>query len=96
MKLLFLCNADLEIINFVEHQNPEIQKIGKLAFYYISALHRTGEDKKAYELLEKDGGLVIDDIREGEDSIAQLWSELYEKLYAVKGKIPYRYDFKAF
>lgn len=96
LKLLFLCNADLEIIDFAEHQNPEVQKIGKLAFYYISALHRTGEDKKAYELLEKDGGLVIDDIREGEDSIARLWSELYENLYAVKGTIPYRYDFKAF
>lgn len=95
-KLLFLCNADLEIIDFIEHQNPEAQKIGKLAFYYISALHRTGEDKKAYELLEKDGGLVIDDIREGEDSIAWLWSELYENLYKEKATIPYRYDFKAF
>lgn len=96
LKLLFLCNANLEIIDLVEHQDPEVQKIGKVTFYYISALHRVGEDKKAYELLEKDGGLVIDDIREGEDSIAQLWSELYEKLYGVKGTIPYRYDFKAF
>lgn len=96
LKLLFLCNANLEIIDWVEHQDPEVQKIGKLTFYYISALHRVGEDKKAYELLEKGGGFVIDDIREGEDSIAQLWSELYEKLYGVKGTIPYRYDFKAF
>lgn len=71
--LLFLCNADLEIIDFIEHQNPEAQKIGKLEFYYISALHRTGED-----------------------SIAWLWSELYENLYAEKAPIPYRYDFKAF
>lgn len=96
LKLLHLCNANREIIDFVEHQNPEIQKVGKLAFYYISALHRTGEDQKAYELLEKDGGLVIEDIREGEDSFAQLWGELYENLYGEKGEIPYCYDFKAF
>lgn len=70
--------------------------MGKLKFYYISALKELGEYEKAYESLEQDGGLVIDDIREGEDSVSQLWSELYEKLYGIKALIPYRYDFKAF
>lgn len=46
-------------------------------------------------MLEEDGGLVIDDIREGEDSISQLWSELYETIHGVKAEVPYRYDFKA-
>ena len=54
-----------------------------------------GEDKKAYELLEENGGLVIEDIREGEDSVAQLWSELYESQHGEKAAVPYRYDFKA-
>lgn len=76
--------------------SSEQQEIGKLKFYYFSALHQTGEDEKAYRLLEENGGLVIDDIREGEDSIAQLWSELYESLHSVKETVPYRYDFKAF
>lgn len=94
-KILYLCEAYKEIVDFFEKQNRDTQETGKLRFYYISALHGLGENKKAYEMLEKDGGLVIDDIREGEDSIAQLWSELYEKLYGVKAEVPYRYDFKA-
>lgn len=95
-KILHLCEAYQEIVDFFEKQSTEVRGVGKLRFYYISALHKLGEDQRAYENLEKDGGLVIDDIREGEDSIAQLWSELYEKLYGMKKKVPYRYDFKAF
>ena len=96
LKILHLCEAYKEIVDFFEKQESQVQEIGKLKFYYISALHRLGEDRKAYEILEQDGGLVIDDIREGEESIAQLWSELYENLHSVKAAIPYRYDFKAF
>ena len=95
-KIWHLCEAYPEIVEFFEKQSEEVRGVGKLRFYYISALHKLGEDRKAYENLEKDGGLVIDDIREGEDSIAQLWSELYENLYGRKKKVPYRYDFKAF
>ena len=38
----------------------------------------------------------MEDIREGEDSVAQLWSELYESLYGEGGKIPHKYNFKAY
>lgn len=96
LKILYLGKAYAEITKFFEKQSPDIQKVGKLKFYYISALKELGEYEKAYESLEQDGGLAIDDIREGEDSVSQLWSELYEKLYGIKAPIPYQYDFKAF
>ncbi len=95
-RILFLCRAYQELIAFYESQNSKIQEIGKLKFYYISALHKIGKNEEAYEMLEENGGLVIDDIREGEDSLAKLWSELYESLYSKKAPVPYRYDFKAF
>lgn len=95
LKILSLCEAYQEVTEIYENQEREIQEVGKLKYYYIHALHMLGEDKKAYELLEEKGGLVIDDIREGEDSVAQLWSESYESQYGEKGTIPYRYDFKA-
>ena len=82
-------------LDFFERQSKETQEVGKLKFYYISALHRLEENKKAYEIMEGNGGLVIDDIREGEESVSRLWSELYEKLYGVKAPVPYKYDFKA-
>ena len=96
LKILDLCKAYEEIVDFFEKQTPKVQQVGKLKYYYIAALHGLGKDEKAYETLEKDGGLVIDDIREGEDSVAQLWSELHENLYSEKARVPYRYDFKAF
>ncbi len=95
LRILFCCKAYEEIVDFFERQSKETQEVGKLKFYYISALHQLGENKKAYEIMEGNGGLVIDDIREGEESVSQLWSELYEKLYGVKAPVPYKYDFKA-
>lgn len=95
LRILFSCKAYTEIIDLFERQNRETQEVGRIKFYYISALHRLGEDRKAYEIMEEKGGIVIDDIREGEESVSQLWSELYEKLYAVKAPVPYKYDFKA-
>lgn len=95
-RILSLCGAFEKIIQEYESLNREQQEIGKLRFYYLSALHKKGEDAKAYQMLEENGGLVMEDIREGEDSIAGLWSELYESLYSAKEPVPYRYDFKAF
>lgn len=96
LKILGLCKEYGRLIRWYENLDKNTREIGKLKYYYIHALHKTGEDKKAYELLEENGGLVIDDIREGEDSVASLWSELYENLFGVKKSVPYRYDFKAF
>nr|WP_302592409.1 hypothetical protein [uncultured Marvinbryantia sp.] len=96
LKILNLCGAYEETVTFFEEQGRETQEVGKLKFYYIIALHQLGEDEKAYKILEENGGIVIDDIREGEDSVAQLWSELHEKVCGVKAPVPYRYAFKAF
>lgn len=96
LKILNLCGAYEETVTFFEEQGRETQEVGKLKFYYIIALHQLGKDEKAYKILEENGGLVMDDIREGEDSVAQLWSELHEKVCGVKAPVPYRYDFKAF
>ena len=38
----------------------------------------------------------MEDIREGEDSLAQLWSGLYQNLYGEKKEIPHKYNFKAY
>ncbi len=95
LRILFHCKAYTQIVDFFERQDKDMQEVGKLKFYYISALHRLGEHRKAYEIMEENGGLVIDDIREGEESVSKLWSELYETLYGIKAPVPYKYDFNA-
>lgn len=95
LKILYHSGAYKKIVEFYEGRKPELRQVGKLKYYYIAALNKLGEVQRAYDTLEEDGGLVIDDIREGEDSISQLWSELSEKLWGEKKKVPYKYDFMA-
>ena len=95
-KILYLSEAYEKLCAEYQALAQKEQQIEKLRFYYISALHQLGEDKKAYELLEQDGGLVLPDIREGEDSVANLWCGLYESLYGEKKDVPHRYNFKAY
>ncbi|MDY3249635.1 MAG: DUF5107 domain-containing protein [Candidatus Choladocola sp.] len=94
-RILVLAGGYESLCRFYENAEESLQNDSSLRFYYIKALSRTGEEKKAYECMERDGGLVLDAVREGEDSLAQLWSDLYEKIYGVRKEIPYRYEFGA-
>lgn len=94
-KILDVCNAYDKICEIYNKLGEAEKKIGKLQYYNIQALHKLGESAKALELLEADGGLVMDDIREGEESMAQLWSDLYECVNGCQGKTPHVFNFKA-
>lgn len=95
-KILTLAQAFDQICKNYELLNEHSRQIGKLKFYYINALDHLGQNQEAYDLLEENGGLFMEDVREGEDSLAALWKDLYEKLHGGPAKIPYRYDFQAF
>lgn len=92
-KLLFLCEAYEEIIRCYEALNKK--DINRLKFYYIYAKCQLGYYEEALELLEKDGGLEIEDIREGENSVGELWAQLNKEISGKDQDIPYRYLFKA-
>lgn len=95
LKLLTYCKAWDEIIRWYETFGEENKNAGKLKYYYIFALHQTGKDELALRLLEENGGLEIPDIREGEDSIAQLYLELQSALGKEDADLPFQYDFRA-
>ena len=95
LKLLSYCKAWEEIIRWYEAFDEEEKKAGKLRYYYISALYHTGKAKEALELLEENGGLEIPDIREGEDSIAQLYLDIQKTLTGKDVPLPFKYDFRA-
>lgn len=95
-KLLHLCRADGEIVAAYGALAPAEQAISRLKFYFISAKARMGEIEEAYALLTEDGGLDVEDMREGEDSVGRLWSELHTALFGPGGRVPYRFDFGAF
>lgn len=94
-RLLTLCEDFETIVRLYEEAGEEVCSDTRIRFYYILALHRTGKTKEAFDLLCADGGLVIDDIREGEIAVGDLWQEMHRKIYGEEGELPYIFDFIA-
>lgn len=62
--------------------SPELRENGRLTFFTIVCLIKTGQLEQAAALLTEE--LVVCDIKEGEYSISQLWVELYRLVMAQK------------
>ncbi len=94
-RILSYCGCYETLCDFYETLTQELKNIGKLRFLYISALHHLGRNEQAFALLEENGGLEIEDIREGEDSIGELFRELSYALTKEKRSVPHKYNFKS-
>lgn len=94
-RLLDLNRGYKEILKLYEELGEKLQKESRIRFYYIRALSEQGQAQKAYDLLCADGGMIIDDIREGEIAVGSLWKKLYKELHGTEGQLPYRFDFTA-
>ena len=94
-KILSFCGAEEALCRKYEAMSPDKKKNGRLKLFYIQALHALGKNEEAYRLLEEDGGLLVDDIREGEDSLGKLWRELHVFVNGKEGEVPYIYNFRA-
>lgn len=95
-KIALLCGGEKEILTLHDQLPESIQADSRVQFYYILCLSRTGKAKEAYDLLCKDGGLVVDDIREGEDSIGTLWEQLHKELFGGESIIPHQFNFTSY
>ena len=94
-RILLLAEKYEELSRFYRKLDKEEQEDGRLKLGYVQALYGLKQDKKALDLLESKGGLIPDDIREGEDSLGEIWQELYQSVYKKEGKLPYKFNFHA-
>lgn len=76
-----LCTAGLydETLRLEAQYAPSIQANGRVKFYKACALAYTGKLDEAEELLCGNGGLIINDMREGEITMTDLWSYIREQ-----------------
>lgn len=79
-------NKILELQKYMELEKLE----NRIKMYLAYAYTYNNEFEKAKALLYDKGGIIIDDIREGERSIDDLW----KRLYSDKGDIPKIFDFR--
>ena len=94
-RLLVMNKGFREVEELYQELDEEMQKEGRIRFFYIQALAENGREKEAYRLLRADGGLVIDDIREGETSLGELWRKIRAAGENGEEELPYEFDFTA-
>ncbi|MDO5417920.1 MAG: DUF5107 domain-containing protein [Lachnospiraceae bacterium] len=95
-KILFAGQGYEEIRQCYESLGEEEKEISRLKFYDISARYQLGQYEEALALLEQDGGLELEDVREGEDSIERLWTQLQEASGREPREVPAPFVFRAY
>ena len=95
LKILSQCEAYRAILQQYAAMDEDMKSIGRVQYYYALGLVKTGRLEEADKLLNSEEGIVVDDVREGEDSIQDLWEILNHELYQDKASLPYRYTFHA-
>lgn len=86
-----------QVIRIYSELSPEMREVGRLKMLYIMALSRTGKYQDAMSALEENGGIVVADMREGEDSLAALYQEIYKGIYGhYPEMVPHKFDFRMF
>ena len=79
-----------------------VKSDGRVAMTYAFALLRMGQVTEAEEVLLRDGGLSVTDIREGEISLTSLYIEIQKAKAAAEGitldvadiEVPRQFDFR--
>lgn len=83
------------MLRLYESLPEELRANSYLTIHYAIALHRTGRSEEAFALIADPASFVLEDIREGEDLPARLWTEVTTALGQPR-PVPYEYNFRAY
>lgn len=95
LQILIDCGAWEQLLSEYEELNEKNKADPRIRLFYARALCETGHDEKALSILEENGGLQLDDVREGEIAAGQLWCELKLKMTGSCPEVPHVFDFNA-
>lgn len=94
---IFMMAEGYEEIEKMYGQLPEIiQENDRITYSYLRALLSTGRGRQVYSYLEEHPEFLLEDLREGEDSLGQLWCDAYEAVHGRKPEaIPHQWNFNS-
>jgi tetratricopeptide (TPR) repeat protein len=78
LKLLLVNGYNQKVLDLCERLPEEVLRLGRVKLYKAFASVRTGHIEQAEALLYEEGSITVPDIREGENSITDLWYEIEE------------------
>ena len=92
------------MLNIHEELSEENKKDEAVQMYHAFALANTGEYQKAKDILSQNGGLLINDLREGDDSLVEEYIFIEQKIAEQNGQtlkaedvvVPGKIDFRMF
>ena len=94
-RILLRAGAYSELLACWESLPSQLTADGRLLLGRVEALYYTGRCREAYRLLTDGSGLEVSDLREGEDTIGQLWQALHRALYGRTGELPHFFNFNS-
>lgn len=93
-RILLMVEAYSDVCSLYKSIGKSVQEETRVQYDYLVALANTGKEKEAFEKLTAGAGFVLDDLREGLDTLSDLYEELYEKIYHEKPAcIPHQFNF---
>lgn len=99
LRILYKAEDAEQTLQIFKEASPMVRENRRCQLYYAFALARAGKVLEAEELLCRDGGLVVPDIREGEESITDLWffiQDEKQKMGLEARELPAAFDFRMF
>lgn len=91
-RILLLCHAYDEIVTLYDALPGQFQNESRIRFGYMQALSHTGQQKDVLDYLDHTD-FVLDDLREGEDALGDLWRLAYKSVHGRDGILPQKYNF---
>lgn len=95
ISLLDSCSAWEILLDQVSKLDEKMKNHPRIELCCVKSLYHLKRFKAAMMLLEKDGGLKLDDVREGEVAMGALWSDLNYELTHERKPVPYQFNFNA-
>ena len=86
--ILLKAEAFSEWLNLYDSLEAEVKEDPRLYFDSIIAMSKADRKMEAFELLNRKNHMFLDDLRECEGSIEDLWQGLHKDLFGREGVIP--------
>lgn len=93
-RILLMCRSYDTVISLYESLPDGFQEESRIRFGYLKALSHIGREKEVLNYLEHTD-FVLDDLREGERALGELWRTVYKKVHGKDGELPRRYNFES-
>lgn len=94
MRLLLMAEGYEKAVELYGLLPSHLRKESRIIYDYLMALVHTGQQAKVYDYLSRHPEYVLEDLREGESSVSDLWKDVYKSVNgSAPEEIPEQWDF---